>query len=73
MNELATTTKVNRYVKSFDAFTHLIVMIYAALIGVKSIRQIVEGLEANVIRLNHLYITYWVRRCTLFDFHRQET
>ena len=27
VNELATTTKVNRYVKSFDAFTHLVVMI----------------------------------------------
>ena len=58
VNELATTTKVNRYVKSFDAFTHLVVMIYAALSGAKSIRQVVEGFEANVTRLNHLGIAY---------------
>ena len=52
VHKLATTTKVNRYVKSFDAFMHLVVMIYAALSGAKSIRQVVEGFEANVTRLN---------------------
>ena len=41
VHKLATTTKVNRYVTSFDAFTHLVVMIYAALSGAKSIRQVV--------------------------------
>ena len=60
MNELAKTTGVNRYVKSFDAFTHLVVMIYAALSGAKSIRQVVEGFEANVTRMNHLGIDYLV-------------
>ena len=73
MNELATTTKVNRYVKSFDAFTHLVVMIYAALSGAKSIRQVVEGFEANVNRLNHLGIAYLVRRSTLSDANKKRT
>ena len=73
VNELATTTKVNRYVKSFDAFTHLVVMIYAALSGAKSIRQVVEGFEANVTRLNHLGIAYLVRRSTLSDANKKRT
>lgn len=73
MNELATTTKVNRYVKSFDAFTHLVVVIYAALSGAKSIRQVVEGFEANVTRLNHLGISYLVRRSTLSDANKKRT
>ena len=73
VNELAITTKVNRYVKSFDAFTHLVVMIYAALSGAKSIRQVVEGFEANVTRLNHLGIAYLVRRSTLSDANKKRT
>lgn len=71
VNELATTTKVNRYVKSFDAFTHLVVMIYAALSGAKSIRQVVEGFETNVIQLNHLDIDYLLRRCILSDANKK--
>ena len=71
MNELATTTKVNRYVKSFDPFAHPVVMIYAALSGAKSIRQVVEGFEANVNRLNHLGIAYLVRRSTLSDANKK--
>ena len=73
VHKLATTTKVNRYVKSFDAFTHLVVMIYAALSGAKSIRQVVEGFEANVTRLNHLGISYLVRRSTLSDANKKRT
>ena len=73
VHKLATTTKVNRYVKSFDAFTHLVVMIYAALSGAKSIRQVVEGFEANVSRLNHLGISYLVRRSTLSDANKKRT
>ena len=73
VNKLATTSKVNRYVKSFDAFTHLVVMIYAALSGAKSIRQVVEGFEANVTRLNHLGISYLVRRSTLSDANKKRT
>lgn len=73
MNELAKTTGVNRYVKSFDAFTHLVVMIYAALSGAKSIRQVVEGFEANVTRMNHLGIDYLVRRSTLSDANKKRS
>ena len=73
VNELAKTTGVNRYVKSFDAFTHLVVMIYAALSGAKSIRQVVEGFEANETRMNHLGIDYLVRRSTLSDANKKRT
>lgn len=73
VNDMAKTTGVNRYVKSFDAFTHLVVMIYAALSGAKSIRQVVEGFEANVTRLNHLGINYLVRRSTLSDANKNRT
>ena len=73
MHKLATTTKVNRYVKSFDAFTHLVVMIYVALSSAKSIRQVVEGFEANVNRQNHLGISYLVRSSTLSDANKMRT
>ena len=71
MNELATTTKVNRYVKGFDAFTHFVVMVDEALVGDKSIRQVVEGFETNVIQLNHLDIDYLLRRCILSDANKK--
>lgn len=71
--ELAKSTGVNRYVKCFDAFTHLVVMIYAALSGAKSIRQVVDGFETNVTRLNHLGIDYLVRRSTLSDANKKRT
>ena len=61
VNKIARDTNVNRYVKSFDAFTHLVVMIYAALSSAKSIRRVVIGFESNVTRLNHLGIDYFVR------------
>ena len=41
--------------------------------GAKSIRQVVEGLEANVTRLNHLGIAYLVRRSTLSDANKKRT
>ena len=41
--------------------------------GAKSIRQVVEGGEANVTRLNHLGIAYLVRRSTLSDANKKRT
>ena len=73
VNEIAKEKGVNRYVKSFDAFTHLVVMIYAALSSAKSIRQVVIGFESNVTRLNHLGINYLVRRSTLSDANMKRT
>ena len=58
--------------KGFDAFTHFVVMVDEALVGDKSIRQVVEGFETNVIQLNHLDIDYLLRRCILSDANKKQ-
>ena len=61
VNELATTTKVNRYVKSFDAFTHLVVMLFGILKHFDSLRELEIGMKAEAHKLGHLGMNYLVK------------
>ena len=46
-----------RYVKSFDGWHHLVVMLYAAIMRFDSLREITASTLAEARKLNHLGIT----------------
>ena len=56
-----------RYVKSFDGWHHLVVMLYAVLMRFDSLREITASTLAEARKLNHLGITTMPRRSTLAD------
>ena len=56
-----------RYVKGFDGWHHLVVMLYAVLMRFDSLREITASTLAEARKLNHLGITMMPRRSTLSD------
>lgn len=56
-----------RYVKSFDGFTHLLTMLYAVIMRFDSLREIEMAMTTEVRKLHHLGIDTVPRRSTLSD------
>lgn len=59
--------KADRYVKRFNSYTHVVVMLFAVFEGYHSIRDTVLGLLSNAGKLQHLGLDYVVRRSTFSD------
>lgn len=60
-----------RYVKSFDAWTHLLVMLYAVIMRFDSLREISASLQAESRKLRHLSIFMITSRSTLSDANKR--
>ena len=56
-----------RYVKSFDGYTHLLTMLYAVIMRFDSLREIEASMTAEVRKLHHIGIESVPRRSTLSD------
>lgn len=56
-----------KYVKSFDGFTHLLTMLYAVIQRFDSLREIETSMTAEVRKLHHVGIDTVPRRSTLSD------
>ena len=56
-----------RYVKSFDGFTHLLTMLYAVIMRFDSLREIETSMTAEVRKLYHIGIERVPKRSTLSD------
>lgn len=56
-----------RYVKSFDGFTHLLTMLYAVIMRFDSLREIETSMIAEVRKLHHIGIKSVPKRSTLSD------
>ena len=59
------------YVKRFDVWTHLVVMLYAVIMRFDSLREIMASLQAESRKLCHLGIRLMPSRSTLSDPNRQ--
>ena len=59
------------YVKRFDGWTHLIVMLYAVIMRSDSLREIMASLQAESRKLCHLGIRLMPSRSTLSDANRR--
>ena len=60
-----------RYVKSFDGWTHTIVMLYAVTMRFDSLREITASLQAEARKLCHLSINTMTSRSTLSDANKR--
>ncbi len=56
-----------RYIKHFDAYQHLVVMIFAVIKKFDSLREISVAMMPEVRKFNHLGIKMMPRRSTLSD------
>ena len=56
-----------KYVKSFDGYTHLVTMLYAVIQRFDSLREIETSMTAEVRKLHHVGIDTVPRRSTLSD------
>ena len=55
------------YVKRFDGYRHLIVMLFGVLKHFDSLRELEIGMQAEAHKLQHLGLDYMVRRSTLAE------
>ena len=58
---------VERYVKHFDAYQHLAVMLYAVIKRFNSLREITDSMFPEARKLAHLGMSMMPRRSTLSD------
>ena len=56
-----------KYVKSFDGYTHLLTMLYAVIQRFDSLREIEASMTAEVRKLHHVGIDSVPKRSTLSD------
>ncbi len=56
-----------RYVKHFDAWQHLVIMLYAVIKRFDSLREITDSMFPEARKLSHLGIGMMPRRSTLSD------
>ena len=56
-----------RYVKSFDGFTHLLTMLYAVIMRFDSLREIETSMTEEVRKLHHIGMDTVPKRSTLSD------
>ena len=56
-----------KYVKSFDGYTHLLTMLYAVIQRFDSLREIETSMTAEVRKLRHVGLETVPRRSTLSD------
>jgi len=61
------------YVKRFTSYKHVVVMLFAAFKGYKSIRETVLGQLSYAHRLQHLGLDYVARRSTLSEANARRT
>lgn len=62
-----------RYVKRFDAWTHLIVMLYAVIKRFDSLREITTSLQSETHKLNHLGVKTMPTKSTLADANKRRS
>jgi Transposase DDE domain/Domain of unknown function (DUF4372) len=67
VNKIARQNNAERYVKKFNTYNHVVVMLFVTLENYYSLREVVVGLLANAHKLVHLGLSYVVRRSTFSD------
>lgn len=63
----------DKYVKRFDSYSHMVVMLFAVTEGFHSLRETVLGLLSHANKLRHLGLTYIVRRSTLSEANQRRS
>ncbi len=69
----AQTGKSERYVKKFDGYTHLTVMLFGVLKHFDSLRELEVGMKAEANKVKHLGVDYIVKRSTLAEANKRRS
>ena len=67
ISKIAHKHDAERYVKKFNTYHHVVVMLFGVLEGYHSLREVILGLLSNAHKLSHLGLSYLVSRSTLSD------
>ena len=67
ITEMSRKYNGERYVKSFDGYTHLLTMLFAVIMRFDSLREIEAAMTAEVRKLHHIGIENVPKRSTLSD------
>lgn len=62
-----------RYIKRFECWPHLVVMLYAIIMRFDSLREITASLQAEARKLHHLGISVMPSRSTLADANKRRS
>ena len=73
VNTIARKACTDRYCKKLTTYKHLIVMVFVALNGYQSIREVITGLLANAHKIGHLGLDYVIRRSTFSDANKRRS
>ena len=73
IKSIAKVHNAERYVKKFNTYNHVVVMLFVALESYDSIREVVVGLLANAHKLSHLGLSYVVKRSTFSDANERRS
>jgi len=73
IRKIAKKHGAERYVKKFTTYNHVVVLLFVALEGYHSIREVILGLLANAHKLSHLGLSYLVRRSTFSEANQRRT
>jgi len=65
--KIARQHDAERYVKKFNTYHHVVVMLFCVFEGCHSLREVILGLLSNAHKLSHLGLSYLVRRSTLSE------
>jgi len=67
INRTAQAWQADRYYKRFKTYDHLVTMLFAALSGVSSLRELSSVMLACEGKINHLNMRHFPRRSTISD------
>lgn len=67
INRTAHAWQADRYYKRFKTYDHLVTMLFAALSGVSSLRELSSVMLACEGKINHLNMQHFPRRSTISD------
>lgn len=70
INRTAARQQTDRYYKRFKTYDHLVTMLFAALSGVTSLRELTTVMLACEGKINHLNMQHFPRRSTISDANR---
>ncbi len=71
VHQIAQKHKSDRYIKKFNTYHHLVVMLYAAFKNLNSIREVTIGMLADSIKIKHLGLEHMPKRSTLSDANKR--
>lgn len=61
----------NRHIKRFDGYNHLVTLLFSAISGCDSLREVSIGMASYSEKLHHLGLDYVIKRTTLSDANKR--